>query len=104
MRTQLKTSIVVFLASFLAMQGAGWAEDRPTSATHTLLEWRWGPGTDTRNRQAWQPFHTSFFEENQKWGWKEWAIIGGGVVAIAAIAVVATSGSHGGSGGGGGGY
>jgi hypothetical protein len=99
-----KLSTAVFLASFLALR-SGWASDQQPTATHTLIEWRWGPGTDPHHCKAAKPFHSSLFEENQKWGWKEWAIIGGGVAAIAAIVVVATSGSHGsGSGGSGRGY
>ena len=103
MRTHMTISRLILLASFLATR-PGWALDRPTPTTHTLLEWRWGGGNDTQKRHAVHPFHSSLFEENQKWSWKEWAIIGGGVAAIAVIAVVATSGSHGGGSGGGGGY
>src|SRR5258708_21948257 len=89
--TDMNPLYVVITAGLLAVPTV-WA--RPPVPT---IQWRWRPSSAPHNTKASGAPRSSLFESDKKWGWKEWAIIGGGAAAVAAIAVVATSGSGGGS-------
>ncbi len=81
----MKPLYVVITAGLLAVPTV-WA--RPPVPT---IQWRWGPSSAPHNTKASGAPRSSLFESDKKWGWKEWAIIGGGAAAVAAIPLLLSS-------------
>ena len=98
MKKLFRMSVSVFLVDVLILVSA-WA-----GPVRQIGEWRWGNSSIPVAFTSSKPIAASLFDQDKKWGAKEWLIVGAVVAAVVVVVAVASSGGHGGSGGGGGGY